>query len=224
MKIGMDPAKVITSGNIKYFRELEDAGSISEKEKIITFGSIKEKELHDIYATIKSIKSVFPDYRIFIAPRELHLTSTIEKDLSSSFSVMRYSDFKNRPDTGIDIVVVDTIGDLFPIYAKSKVAFVGGSLAPYGGQNILEPLFFSTPVLFGPSIENFKDIAQKVIKYHAGIMVKNAGELTENITVLLNDNSLWQRMGENAKSVVKEQTKAMEKTVELIMATIKANQ
>jgi 3-deoxy-D-manno-octulosonic-acid transferase len=223
VKIGMNPARVIATGNIKYFRESEDTGSASEKEKIITFGSIKEKELHDIYATIESIKSTFPDYRIFIAPRELHLTNTIEKDLSSSFSVARYSAFKNGPNTGVDIVVVDTIGDLLPIYAKSKVAFVGGSLAPYGGQNILEPLFFSTPVLFGPSIENFKDIAQKVIEYHAGIMVKNAGDLTENITALLNDNSLRQQMGENAKLVVKEQTKVMKKTVELIMTTIEAN-
>ena len=158
------------------------------KKKIITFGSIKEKELTAVYKTIEDIKNRFPDYKIFIAPRELHLTSTIEKDLSSSFSVTRYSTLRNGADSDADIVIVDTIGDLLHIYRQSRVAFVGGSLAPYGGQNILEPLFFATPVLFGPFIENFKDIAQRVIEHNAGMMVHNADELTNKITMLLNDN------------------------------------
>ncbi len=80
IKIGMDPVKVICTGNIKYFRDLEKIDNISNKEKIITFGSVKEKELTPIYNTIKSIKKTFPEYRIFIAPRELHLSGIIEKD------------------------------------------------------------------------------------------------------------------------------------------------
>ena len=223
IKIGMDPAKVIATGNIKYFRELEHVKDGAEKKNIVTFGSIKEKELNAVYKTIEDIKNRFPDYRIFIAPRELHLTSTIEKDLSSSFSVTRYSTLRNGADSDAGIVIVDTIGDLLHIYGQSRVAFVGGSLAPYGGQNILEPLFFATPVLFGPFIENFKDIAQRVIEHNAGMMVHNADELTNKITMLLNDNNLRQEMGENARLVIEEQQQAMKKTVELIVAAIKTN-
>ena len=98
---------------------------------------------------------------------------------------------------------------------------MGGSLAPYGGQNILEPLFFATPVLFGPFIENFKDIAQKIIEHNAGMMVHNADELTNKITMLLNDNNLRQEMGKNAWLVIEEQQQAMKKTVELVVAAIK---
>ena len=224
IKIGMDPAKIITTGNIKYFRELEQIKNGAEKDKIITFGSIKEKELNAVYKTIADIKNRFPDYRIFIAPRELHLASTIEKDLSSSFSVTRYSTLKNGADSDAGIIVVDTIGDLLHIYGQSRVAFVGGSLAPYGGQNILEPLFFATPVLFGPYIENFKDIACRVIERNAGMTVHNADELTDKITMLLNDNNLRHEMGENARLVIEEQQQAMEKTIELILAAIKTNQ
>jgi 3-deoxy-D-manno-octulosonic-acid transferase len=220
----MDPAKIITTGNIKYFRELEQIKNGAEKDKIITFGSIKEKELNAVYKTIADIKNRFPDYRIFIAPRELHLASTIEKDLSSSFSVTRYSTLKNGADSDAGIIVVDTIGDLLHIYGQSRVAFVGGSLAPYGGQNILEPLFFATPVLFGPYIENFKDIACRVIERNAGMTVHNADELTDKITMLLNDNNLRHEMGENARLVIEEQQQAMEKTIELILAAIKTNQ
>ena len=123
------------------------------------------------------------------------MTSTIEKDLSSSFSVTRYSTLRNGADSDAGIVIVDTIGDLLHIYGQSRVAFVGGSLAPYGGQNILEPLFFATPVLFGPFMENFKDIAQRVIEHNAGMMVHNADELTNKITILLNDDNLRQQDG-----------------------------
>jgi 3-deoxy-D-manno-octulosonic-acid transferase len=224
IKIGMDPARVIATGNIKYFRALEHVKDRAEKKQIVTFGSIKEKELTAVYKTIEDIKNLFPDYKIFIAPRELHLTSTIEKDLSPSFSVTRYSTLRNGADSDASIVIVDTIGDLLHIYGQSRVAFVGGSLAPYGGQNILEPLFFGTPVLFGSFIENFKDIAQRVIEHSAGMMVHNADELTNKITMLLNDNHLRHEMGENARFVVEEQQQAMKKTVELIMSIIKTKQ
>jgi 3-deoxy-D-manno-octulosonic-acid transferase len=224
IRIGMEPARVIATGNIKYFRALEHIKNRAEKKQIVTFGSIKEKELDAVYKAIKDIKNNFPDYKIFIAPRELHLTSTIEKDLSSSFSVTRYSTLRNREDSDADIVIVDTIGDLLHIYGQSRVAFVGGSLAPYGGQNILEPLFFETPVLFGPFIENFKDIACSVIEHNAGMMVYNADELMSKISILLNDNNLRQEMGTNARLVIEEQQQVMKKTVELILTAIKTNQ
>ncbi len=130
---------------------------------------------------------------------------------------------RNGADSDADIVIVDTIGDLLRIYRQSRVAFVGGSLAPYGGQNILEPLFFATPVLFGPFIENFRDIAQRVIERNAGMMVQNADELTNKITMLLNDGNLRREMGENARLVIDEQQQAMKKTVERIMAAINNN-
>jgi 3-deoxy-D-manno-octulosonic-acid transferase len=221
IKIGMDPLKVIVTGNIKYFREFDRIIDRTEKNKIITFGSIKEKELTAIYETIYLIKKRYPDYMIYIAPRELQLTSAIEKDLSSSFSVARYSTLGNGMDSNTDIVIVDTIGDLLNIYRQSRVAFVGGSLAPYGGQNILEPLFFATPVLFGPYMENFKEIACRVIERNAGMLVQNADELTNKITMLLNDTALCHNMGENAQLVIEEQQQAMQMTVEHIMTVIK---
>jgi 3-deoxy-D-manno-octulosonic-acid transferase len=100
---------------------------------------------------------------------------------------------------------------------------VGGSLAPYGGQNMLEPLFFETPVLFGPFVENFKDISQRIVEHNAGMMVRNADELTNKITMLLNDNKLLRQMGGNARSVIEEEQQVMKKTVDLIAAAIEVN-
>lgn len=222
ISIGMNPRKVINAGNIKYYRKSTAPFDVSRKEKIITYGSVREKELDTVFDTIKRLKDRFPDYTVFVAPRELHITETIEKELSSSFRCVRYSALKKAPPSAvnIDAVVVDTVGDLLDIYKKSQVAFVGGSLAPYGGQNILEPLFFGTPVLFGPFMENFRDIANQVAESGAGIVVKNGDELVKHIAMILEDAALMKKMGEAGRRIIGEQQEVMRKTVDIIVERI----
>ncbi|HPP06503.1 MAG TPA: glycosyltransferase N-terminal domain-containing protein, partial [Syntrophorhabdaceae bacterium] len=132
--IGADSVNTVTTGNIKYYREIPLAPPFT-KENALTFGSIKEKELDTVFYVIKKLKENMPDIKIFIAPRELHLSSKIVEELKRDFNMIRYSKIKNKKDSQAsfepDIVVVDTIGDLLHIYSRSKVACVGGSLAPY---------------------------------------------------------------------------------------------
>jgi 3-deoxy-D-manno-octulosonic-acid transferase len=217
ISIGMDPEKVSSTGNIKYSRALKEISNNGEKENVITFGSIKEKELEIVVPVIVSLKKEFPDSLVYIAPREIHLASTIETELSKSFSITRFSSIKAGARPESEIVIVDTIGDLVNIYGKSMVAFVGGSLAPYGGQNILEPLFFGTPVIFGPYMENFKEIAQIVLENKAGIMVNNGQELYSTIKKIMSDEPLRQAMGTTGKLIIRQQQNVMNKTVDIIL-------
>ncbi|MCX5807706.1 MAG: glycosyltransferase [Proteobacteria bacterium] len=218
--IGMSPQNIIDTGNLKYFRELSFINKDTHKENIITFGSIKEKELDILLPVIESLKKDLPDFLFFIAPRELFLVNRIEKELSLSLKTLKYSDYKNSTNKNIDAVVVDTVGDLLDIYKKSKVAFVGGSLAPYGGQNVLEPLFFETPVIFGPYMENFKDIADTIITQGAGIVVSSGDDLYEKIKLVLENKDLRNKMGSNGKKIIEMQSEVMEKTVDIILQTI----
>jgi 3-deoxy-D-manno-octulosonic-acid transferase len=218
----MDPKKTSSTGNIKYCRMLKGTGNTPVKGNIVTFGSIKEKELEVVLPVIISLKKDSQNTMIYIAPRELHLTTTIENELSKLFRVARFSSLNESIQDKTDIVVVDTIGDLVSIYAKSIVAFVGGSLAPYGGQNILEPLFFGTPVIFGPYMENFKDIADIVLENKAGIMVTNGNELYEAITNIMVNESLNREMGDAGRLIIQKQQDVMRKTVDIIMKAIEA--
>jgi 3-deoxy-D-manno-octulosonic-acid transferase len=217
--IGMDPHKIVNTGNLKYYRELTSINNIP-KENIITFGSIKEKELDILLPVIVNLKKAFPDFLIFVVPRELFLVNTIENKLSLYLKTIKYSYFKNGVNKNIDAVIVDTVGDLLDIYKKSKVAFVGGSLAPYGGQNILEPLFFKTPVIFGPYMENFKDIADTIIAQKAGMIVNNGDTLYEKIKLVIEDEDLRREMGFNGKNIIEMQSAVMEKTVDIIMKAV----
>jgi 3-deoxy-D-manno-octulosonic-acid transferase len=220
VSIGMDPRKTVTTGNIKYYRTLQTKDDGAPKGNVLTFGSIKEKELPIVLPVICDLKRALPDTLIFVAPRELHLTTTIEKELSKSFNVMRYSVFRKKTDTGVEIVVVDTVGDLVDLYGMSKVAFVGGSLAPYGGQNILEPLLFGTPVVFGPYVENFRDVADLVLKNKAGMMVDTGEKLKNGLLKIMGDEGLQGRMGDAGRLIIENQSEAMKKTVDVIMETI----
>jgi len=172
------------------------------------------------------LKRRFPGLRFFIVPRELNLVDMIEKRLEGRGNTMRYSVYKQASagggliDEAIEAIIVDTVGDLLGIYKKSMVAFVGGSLAPYGGQNILEPLFFGTPVIFGPYIENFKDIAQIILKNGAGIMVNNADGFFENIGLLMEDDALREKMGREGLNIIEMQKEVMERTVDGITGAV----
>jgi 3-deoxy-D-manno-octulosonic-acid transferase len=223
ISIGMNPHKVMNIGNLKYYREIEENLDELHKDNIVTFGSIKEKEIDIVLSAIKMLERTFPEVLVFIAPRELHLITVIEKELGADLHVMRYSIFKKSTDKNADVVVVDTVGELLGIYRMSKVSFVGGSLAPYGGQNILEPLFFGTPVVFGPYVENFKDIAKEVIECKAGIMVKDTEELYGAIEMILNNETLRERMGKEGRGIIERQKEVMARTVSIIMEAIKQN-
>jgi 3-deoxy-D-manno-octulosonic-acid transferase len=190
---------------MKYFRHVGERRN--EKADIVTFGSIRERELSEILPVLFRLKEEFPSYRMFVAPRDLSLVSSLEGDLAGRFCVKRYSSYRGEET---DFVIVDTVGDLLQIYGMSKVAFVGGSLFPYGGQNILEPLFFGTPVLFGPHVENFKEIAEQVASSGAGKMVQNGEQLLHWIRRILRDEGLRQQMGMQGKRLIEEQERVME--------------
>lgn len=222
ISLGMEPSRVIDTGNLKYYRKVQDAHGRPAKENMVTFGSVREKELVDLMPVIARLKKEFPGIRMFIAPRELRLVDPLERQLVQ-FKVSRYSRIKETGVSDQEIVLVDTVGDLVDIYARSMVAFVGGSLAPYGGQNLLEPLFVGTPVLFGPHIDNFRAVGQNVIEWRAGYMVRDGKELFEKIRLILTDGETRQALIDAGSALVERQNGVMKRTADLVLETIWKN-
>lgn len=216
--IGMAPERVLVTGNVKYYRQAADNVPPRKAQgNVLTFGSVKEKELEEIYSSIDLLKASIPGSRFFIAPREIHLAEVIQIDMSKKYSTARYSKMKEGKSPGADVVVVDTIGDLQNIYGQSDVAFVGGSLAPYGGQNMLEPLFVGTPVLFGPFTDTFRDIAQTILDRKAGFVVRTGKEIHDTMTMLLGNPGLYAATQKAGYDIVAQQTNVMKETADILM-------
>ena len=114
------------------------------------------------------------------------------------------------------MLLLDSIGELASLYRIADGAFVGGSLVPSGGHNILEPAAFGKVPVFGPSMENFAEIASRFVSAGAAIQVRDAAELTDVVRRLLSDTNERAHLGETARALVLRQQGATDRTIELL--------
>jgi len=121
----------------------------------------------------------------------------------------------------VDIVVLDTIGDLASVYRIADLAFIGGSLVKRGGHNPLEPAQFGVPVVMGTSYENFRDIVTKMRSSDSIRIVKNQEELEAALVGMIEDNQEARAMGERGRKVFEEQQGATKVTVDVIVGMVK---
>jgi 3-deoxy-D-manno-octulosonic-acid transferase len=118
--------------------------------------------------------------------------------------------------TGSRVVVLDSRGELAAIYREAVVAFVGGTLVPVGGHNLLEPAQWAKPVLFGRYTDHCAEIADLLIQAEGGRRVLQAEDLTEQVVTLFSDHEERERMGRLARQVVEQNQGALQRTLEAI--------
>jgi 3-deoxy-D-manno-octulosonic-acid transferase len=114
-----------------------------------------------------------------------------------------------------DVLLVDTVGELLKLYAAADVVFVGGSLVPVGGHNVLEAALLKKPVLFGPHMENFREIARLLTEAGGGKQIQ-ASELSPELSALLGDPEAMQAMGMAGYNLLRQHAGATERTVDVI--------
>ncbi len=197
--LGAHPEKIKIFGNAKHDLLKKRAEGFDptpvkmrlglEQEEVIIFGSLRRGEERFIVETIYHLHS--QKGLIFVlVPRHLELLSSLKKALEQfglSFDMWSELDGKYRHR----IILVDEIGPLFGLYSIAKIAFVGGSLVPKGGQNPMEAAAFGVPIIFGPYMENFEIEARSLRKEGGGFLVKNVNELVFLIEELQNNQGLY---------------------------------
>ena len=112
------------------------------------------------------------------------------------------------------------MGELLSYYSVCDIAFIGGSLIDTGGQNMLEAAAISKPILFGPSVFNFEQIAQLFLEKDAAIQVNDADDLMKTISSLLLDDPKRQKLCENAKNLLEKHRGAVDRLLKLITPNI----
>jgi 3-deoxy-D-manno-octulosonic-acid transferase len=116
--------------------------------------------------------------------------------------------------------VLDTIGELATLYQIATVVFVGGSLVATGGHNVLEPAVFGKPIVFGPHMENFREIADAFVAHGASVRLDAEHELDDTIVTLFGDPVRRARLGAAARALVEANRGAKDKTMTVLAALV----
>jgi 3-deoxy-D-manno-octulosonic-acid transferase len=158
----------------------------------------------------------FPELRLLLAPRHPERADEVARLVAErGLRCVRRSHLPGDGARGA-VVVLDTIGELADVYRLAAVVFVGGSLVPSGGHNMLEPALRRKPVLYGPHTENFRDSAEILETAGAAIPVAGAAELAAELHRLLGDAGLRARMGEAGAAAVAARRGALGETLALV--------
>jgi 3-deoxy-D-manno-octulosonic-acid transferase len=228
--IGARPERLRITGNLKLNQNIpiripEDKKglflslNLREGQNIFIAGSTHRGEEEIILAVFRELKKEFPDLILLLAPRHPERFSEVASLLQGmEFNSIRRTEIS--PSSGgrgaIEVILLDTIGELFKFYGIGTVIFIGGSLVPIGGHNILEPAIYKKAVLFGPHMDNFSDISQILSSTGAGICVGNEKELLTRARALLLDEGLRESLGKAALKVIEENQGALHKSVDVI--------
>lgn len=222
--IGIDLSRIKVSGNLKTEIELplleqkdlyklKKDMSIEEGKRVVVAGSTRkgeEEKLVDAYTKARKIKE---NILLILAPRHTQRADEVMK-LGQNFGFKVKKRTALVPNTEWDILVIDTIGELPKFYALADVTFVGGSLVPWGGHNLLEPAFYKKPIFFGPHMENFSFLSEKFIHSQAARVVEREKDLIAMF--LAEERENLKEMGARAKKTLNSLQGTTEKAIRAI--------
>jgi 3-deoxy-D-manno-octulosonic-acid transferase len=195
--------------------ELRAALGLTPGTPVLIAGSTHEGEEELLLRVFRGLRAVHPEVKLVLAPRYIDRASrVVALAESAGFRAARRS-AGAAANSGAQVTVLDTIGELTRAYRLATLVFVGGSFTSRGGQNILEPAAQGKPVLFGPNMENFGDSVQ-VLVGRGGIQVADAEHLQALATDLLGRPETCARLGELAAQAVRQISGASRRNVDLV--------
>lgn len=225
--LGATPERVVVTGNVKHEALPDPAGAadlwrrlagLAPQQLVWIAGSTHRGEEGAVLDAHVAARAKRPDLALIIAPRHPErVGEVISLVTARGFTAVRRSALPGSvPDRATTVIVLDTVGELAQLYSIADVVFVGGSLAPFGGHNMLEPAARAKPVLFGPHTTNFRDAATLLLDSEGGRLVHDSRELGVELIRLLDDPLLRATSGEKAHAAVAAQHGAVGLTLELI--------
>ncbi|MBU0729499.1 MAG: 3-deoxy-D-manno-octulosonic acid transferase [Proteobacteria bacterium] len=224
IELGVDRHKVLKLGNLKFDAvmpgdlsgQIKDRSSfgIPDHKTVIVAGSTHAGEEEIILRVFRKLITEFPDLFLIIAPRN------VERGKPVTLLARQEGFIASRRQepmlAGGNLLVLDTLGELAGVYSFCDIAFVGGSLVQQGGHNPLEPAVFGKPVLFGPDMNDFLEIAQGLLNCAGALLTRDEAELFEVAHRLLKDKKMREEMGRHAAALVAEQRGVTARHVEML--------
>lgn len=232
-EMGASQDRIEVTGNVKYDIEppgqstfgewLEKQIAVQERWPVLVAGSVVAGEEESVLAAYDIVQRRWRHALLVLAPRKPERFDSAEALVKErGWNVVRRSKIDmNAPlDENCDVLILDSIGELAALYAIGDVVFVGGSLVRAGGHNILEPASFSKTPVYGPSMENFRDVAARFSSAGAGLYVGSGEALGSAWAKLIADPVQRERMGQKARAIVESNRGATARSLERIIAIL----
>ncbi len=230
------PEEIVkVTGNLKYDAEppasgaftawLEEQFSRQERWPVLVAGSVVAEEEEAVLAAYDIVQRRWRRALLILAPRKperFPAAAAIAAEDGWNVVLRSRLDLSVALEENAEVLLVDSIGELAGLYRLADAAFVGGSLVPSGGHNILEPAWFGRPPVFGRSMENFQDMAAQFLTARAGIQVSSGEHLGRVWVQLIENDAVREQMGRAARSLSERNRGATQRSLAQIAAVLEA--
>ena len=227
--IGADPARITVSGNIKF--DVTPVHSIGQEGEAVRAwlscqrpvwiaASTHEGEEHLVLDAHKRVLEHKSDCLLIIAPRHPERFKKVQNlVMDNGYNAVSRS-MTTEVSKHIQVLILDSMGELPVFFAAADIAFVGGSLLPHGGHNVLEPAVAGIPVLTGRYTDNFREVTGMLEEAHALRRIADGNELATEVIKLLASAERRHVMGQAGKEVVERNRGSVDRVMELILAQL----
>jgi len=232
--LGADPSAVTVGGNLKFDMSPPGKGAaplsgLLEREKAggarwIVAGSTHEGEEAAVLRAFLAARKTAPEIRLLLAPRHPERFSGVEALLSEEgVQAVRRTSLHEGAECRIDapVLLLDTVGELPGAYAAADLAFVGGSLAPKGGHNVLEPALHGVPTVVGPHMENFREIADAFLGEGGLLQVPGEEGLAAVFARFASDRDAYSAVGRKGKELFERFGGASERNAAAVLSAMR---
>ncbi len=229
LQLGAHPEAVAITGNLKFEVPLPDlsrratlrsAYGFNPGDPLWVLGSTHPGEEAVALEAFASLRQKHPALRLVVAPRHVERAGEVARLFTDrGFRVILRSQL-SMGTAPADVLVLDTVGELAEIYGLATVVFVGGSLLRRGGQNPLEPARWGVPLVYGPHMENFREMVALFREKHAGVEIANGADLRDAVGNLLDSPDRRAAMGEAARVLADSQRGALDANLSLLQEAL----
>jgi 3-deoxy-D-manno-octulosonic-acid transferase len=222
--LGARAERVQVTGDLKLEPPLEsarlaaDLGAVLGEVPLLVAGSTHEGEERELLGVLDGVERAGLRAALVLAPRHPERFDPVEAlARESGRALRRRSRLGSHPLADGEVLLLDSMGELPALYARSAVAFVGGTLVPVGGHNLLEPILEGRPVLFGPHTENTREAAALALESGAGCRVAGGADLARTAIEALRDPISWRARADSGRKALERHRGTVERSAELIL-------
>jgi len=232
-RLGAPAGAVCVTGSMKYdgaetdrnnpsTRRLRRLAGLADDDVVFLAGSTQDPEESLSLAAYGELSARWPQLRLILVPRHPDRFAAVARLLDDSGIAWQRRTALERdgPTPKARVLLVDVVGELGAWWGTARVAYVGGSMGPRGGQNMIEPAAYGAAVSFGPNTRNFRDIVAALLARDAAVVVHDGAELTGFVRHCLEAPDEAAALGDRARALVAEQLGATERTFRLLAALL----